>query len=149
MHFAGDAIEVVILDFDEENHKLSLGHKQLLPNPWDEIEAKYSVGTVVEAKILEVTDKGAVVALEGDVDAFCFNRELAKEDGSMPVAGETLAFKVTELKKSTKKATLSHAKTYAAAVEERAQRAAAEADSTKKAVKKINSNIESSEWFTR
>ena len=139
---AGDAIEVVILDFDEENHKLSLGHKQLLPNPWDEIEAKYAVGTVVEAKIASVNEKGAVVELEGDVDAFCFNRELAKEDGTMPVAGETLAFKVTELKRSAKKATLSHAKTYAAAVEARATQAAAEADNTKKAVKKINSNIE-------
>ena len=139
---AGDAIEVVILDFDEENHKLSLGHKQLLPNPWDEVEAKYAVGTVVEAKIVTVNEKGAVVALEGDVDAFCFNRELAKEDGSMPVSGETLSFKVTELKKSAKKVTLSHAKTYAAAVEERAQKAAAEADNTKKAVKKINSSVE-------
>ena len=139
---AGDAIEVVILDFDEEHHKLSLGHKQLLPNPWDEVEAKYSVGTVVEAKIVEITDKGAVVELEGDVDAFCFNRELAKEDGSMPVAGETLAFKVVELKKSSKKATLSHAKTYAAAVEARVAAATAEADNTKRAVKKINSSVE-------
>ena len=60
----------------------------------------------------------------------------------MPVAGETLTFKVTELKRSAKKATLSHAKTYAAAVEERAQKAAAEADNTKKAVKKINANVE-------
>ena len=138
----GDAIEVVILDFDEENHKLSLGHKQLLPNPWDEVEAKYAVGTVVEAKISSVNDKGAVVELEGDVDAFCFNRELVKEDGKMPVSGETLSFKVTELKRNAKKMTLSHAKTYAAAVEERAQKAAAEADNTKKAVKKINSSVE-------
>ena len=60
----------------------------------------------------------------------------------MPVAGETLAFKVIELKRSAKKATLSHAKTYAAAVEERAQKAAAEADNTKKVVKKINANVE-------
>ena len=84
----------------------------------------------------------ARLALEGDVDAFCFNRELAKEDGTMPVAGETLSFKVTELKRSAKKVTLSHAKTYAAAVEARAERAASEADNTKKAVKKINSNID-------
>ena len=121
---------------------MSLGLKQLVANPWDEVEAKYSVGTVVEAKVASVNEKGAVVALEGDGDAFCFNRELAKEDGSMPVSGETLAFKVTELKRSAKKVTLSHAKTYAAAVEERAQKAAAEADNTKKAVKKINSSVE-------
>ena len=136
---AGDKIEVVILDFDEENHKLSLGHKQLLPNPWDEIEAKYSVGSVVEAKIASINDKGAVIDIEGDVDAFCFNKELVKEDGSMPVAGETLSFKVVELKRSAKKITLSHVKTYA---EAKAEKAAAEVDNTKKAVKKINSNIE-------
>ena len=136
---AGDKIEVIILDFDEENHKLSLGHKQLLPNPWDEIEAKYSVGSVVEAKIASINDKGAVIDIEGDVDAFCFNKELVKEDGSMPGAGETLAFKVVELKRSAKKITLSHVKTYA---EAKAEKAAAEVDNTKKAVKKINSNIE-------
>ena len=136
---SGDAIEVVVLDFDEENHKLSLGHKQLLPNPWDEVEAKYSVGTVVEAKVASVNEKGAVIELEGEVDAFCFNRDLVKEDGSMPAAGETLTFKVTELKRSAKKVTLSHAKTYA---EVKAAQVATEADNTKKAVKKINSNIE-------
>ena len=139
---AGDAIEVVILDFDEENHKLSLGHKQLLPNPWDEVEAKYAVGTVVEGKVKNLGDKVAVIALEEDVEGECFNRDLVKEDGSMPVTGETLSFKVIALKRSAKKVALSHAKTYAAAVEERAQKAAAEVDNTKKAVKKINSNIE-------
>ena len=104
-----------------------------------QIEAKYSVGTVVEAKVASVNDKGAVVELEGDVEAFCFSRELAKEDGSMPVAGETLAFKVVELKRAAKKATLSHAKTYA---EAKAEKAAAESNNTAKAVKKINSNVE-------
>lgn len=136
---SGDQIEVVILDFDEETHKLSLGHKQLLPNPWDEIEAKFSVGTVVEAKIASVSDKGAVVELHPDLDAFCPAKELVKEDGKMPVAGDVLPFRVTELKRSTKKASLSHVKTYA---EAKAERVAAEADNTKKAVKKINSNIE-------
>ncbi|MDD5891773.1 MAG: 30S ribosomal protein S1 [Bacteroidales bacterium] len=135
----GDKIEVVILDFDEENHKLSLGHKQLLPNPWDEIEAKFAVGTVVEAKVASVNDKAATIDLGVDVDAVCFAKDLVKEDGSMPVAGETLAFKVVDLKRSTKKITLSHVKTYA---EAKAEKAAAESDSTKKAVKKINSTIE-------
>ncbi len=135
----GDKIEVVILDFDEENHKLSLGHKQLLPNPWDEIEAKFAVGTVVEAKVASVNDKAATIDLGADVDAVCFAKDLVKEDGTMPVAGETLAFKVVDLKRSTKKITLSHVKTYA---EAKAEKAAAESDSTKKAVKKINSTIE-------
>jgi len=142
---SGDSIEVVILDFDEANHKLSLGHKQLLPNPWDEIEAKYSVGTVVEATVAALTDKGATITLEPEVEAFCFNKELVKADGTMPAAGEKLTVKVTDLKRNTKKITVSHAKTYvaaAAAAEERAEKPASEADLTKKAVKKINSNIE-------
>ena len=138
---AGDTIEVVILDFDEANHKLSLGHKQLLPNPWDEIEAKFPVGSVVEGTVASVNDKGAVVMLEGDVEAFCFTKELAKEDGSAVVAGEKLAFKVTDLKRNAKKIVLSHVRTYATA-EARAEKQASEADLTKKAVKKLNTSIE-------
>ncbi len=135
----GDKIDVVILDFDEDNHKLSLGHKQLLPNPWDEIEEKYSVGTVVEAKVAELKDKFAVISLDPAVEAICFNRELVKEDGTMPTVGETLQFKVVELKRSMKRVVLSHVKTYA---EAKAEKVAAESDNTKKAVKKINSNVE-------
>ena len=138
---AGDSIEVVILDFDEANHKLSLGHKQRLPNPWDEIEAKFPVGSVVEGTVASVNDKGAVVMLEGDVEAFCFTKELAKEDGSAVVAGEKLAFKVTDLKRNAKKIVLSHVRTYATA-EARAEKPASEADLTKKAVKKLNTSIE-------
>ena len=138
---AGDTIEVVILDFDEANHKLSLGHKQLLPNPWDEIEAKFPVGSVVEGTVASVNNKGAVVMLEGDVEAFCFTKELAKEDGSAVVAGEKLAFKVTDLKRNAKKIVLSHVRTYATA-EARAEKPASEADLTKKAVKKLNTSIE-------
>ena len=135
----GDTIDVVILDFDEENHKLSLGHKQLLPNPWEEIENKYPVGSVHTLKITSVNDKGAVIALEDDVEATCSAKELVKEDGTMPVAGDELAFKVIDLKRSTKKVVLSHVKTYS---DVKAEKAAAETDNPKKAVKKINSNIE-------
>ena len=136
----GDKIDVVILDFDEENHKLSLGHKQLLPNPWDEVESKFSVGTVHDGKIVSISDKGATVTLDDDVEAFCSSKELVKEDGTMPVAGDVLPFKVIELKRSTKRVTLSHVRTYAE--DKKAERQPSEADNTKKAVKKINSNIE-------
>ncbi len=135
----GDKIDVVILDFDEDNHKLSLGHKQLLPNPWDEIEEKYGIGTVVEAKIAEIKEKFAVISLDPAVEAICFNRELVKEDGTQPAAGETLPFKIVELRRSMKRIVLSHVKTYA---EAKAEKVAVEADNTKKAVKKINSNVE-------
>ncbi|MGN0195518.1 MAG: 30S ribosomal protein S1 [Candidatus Cryptobacteroides sp.] len=136
---AGDKLDVIILDFDEPNHKLSLGHKQLLPNPWDELEAKYPAGTVVNGTVASLTDKGANITLEDGAEGFCFTRDLVKEDGKAAVAGETLPFKVVELRRSTRRILLSHAKTYAEAKE---AKAAAEVDNTKKAVKKINSNLE-------
>ena len=136
---AGDKIDVVILDFDEANHKLSLGHKQMLPNPWDQLEAKYPAGSVVNATVASATDKGANITLEDGTEAFCFSRDLVKEDGKTAVAGETLPFKVVELRRSTRRILLSHTRTYAEAKE---AKAAAEVDTTKKAVKKINSNIE-------
>ncbi len=135
----GDSIEVQILDFDEANHKLSLGMKQLTPNPWDEIEAKYPVGSTVEGTVASLTDKGANITLDGNAEGFAFSRELVKEDGKQAAAGETLPFKVVELRRSTRRILLSHLRTYAD-VKERA--AAAEAESTKKAVKRVNANVE-------
>ena len=136
---AGDVIDVQILDFDETNHKLSLGHKQLTPNPWDEIEAKFPVGSTVKGVVASTTDKGANITLEGDAEGFAFNRELVKEDGKQAVAGEELEFKVVELRRSTRRILVSHLRTYAE-VKEKA--AAAEAENTKKAVKKVNANVE-------
>ena len=135
----GDTIDVVILEFDEATHKLSLGHKQLVPNPWDTTEKKYPVGAVVEGTIASTTDKGATITLDGETEGFAFNRELVKEDGKQAVAGETLPFKVVELRRSTHTVLLSHVRTYAE-VKEKA--AAAEAENTKKAVKKVNANVE-------
>ncbi len=135
----GDTIEVQILDFDEANHKLSLGHKQLTTNPWDEVEAKYPVGSTVEGTVASVTDKGAMITLDGEVEGFAFNREIVKEDGKPATVGETLPFKVVELRRSTRRIILSHLRTYAE-VKEKA--AASEAENTKKAVKKVNSNVE-------
>ena len=138
----GDKIEVVIRDITTDqdgNNKLSLGHKELLPNPWDELDTKFVSGEPVEGQITSVTDKVATVALPSDLEGICFSRELVKEDGTVPTAGETLPFIITELKKNAKRVVLSHVKTYSV-VEEKKQ--AAEADNTKKAVKKINSNIE-------
>ncbi|MBO4455481.1 MAG: 30S ribosomal protein S1 [Bacteroidales bacterium] len=135
----GDTIEVQILDFDEVNHKLSLGHKQLTTNPWDEIEAKYPVGSTVEGTIASVSDKGAQITLDGNAEGFAFNREIIKEDGKPAVAGETLPFKVVELRRSTRRIILSHLRTYQE-IKEKA--AATEAETTKKAVKKVNATVE-------
>ena len=135
----GDEVEAKVLSIDRENRKMSLGLKQLTPNPWDAIEEKYPVGSVVEGTIASLTDKGANIKLEGDDEGFAFSRDLIKEDGKQAVVGETLPFKVIELRRSTRRILLSHVRTYA---EAKAEKVAVEADNTKKAVKKINSNLE-------
>jgi len=135
----GDEIDVVILECDETSHKLSLGHKQLTPNPWDAIEAKYPVGKVVEGTIASTTDKGATITLDSETEGFAFNRDLVKEDGKTAVVGETLPFKVIELRRSTKSVLVSHLRTYQEAKE---KAVASEAAATKKAVKNVNANVE-------
>lgn len=135
----GDEIDVVILECDKSAHKLSLGHKQLVPNPWDEVESKYTVGSVVEGTVSSTTDRGANVTVDGKTIGFAFNRDLVKEDGKTATVGETLPFKVVELRRSTKSVILSHLRTYQE-IKEKA--AASEAESTKRAVKKVNSGIE-------
>ena len=136
---SGDSIEVVILDFDEQNHKLSLGRKQLVPNPWDELEAKYPVGTTVEATVTNAGDKSTTVTFEDGTEAVAFNREMVKEDGKQAVVGDKLPVKVIELRRSTRTVRVSHLRTYA---EVKEAKAAAEAEGTKKAVKKINTSVE-------
>ncbi len=142
----GAEIEVIVLEIDKENRRLSLGHKQLEENPWNEFESQFAVETVHEGTITEVTDKGAVVSLGENIEGFCPARQLVKEDGSMPKAEEKLAFKVIEFSKATKRITLSHLRTYddarkeAAAAEKAEKRAAA--DATKSTVKKINASVE-------
>ena len=136
---SGDVIDVVILEFDENNHKLSLGHKQLTPNPWDELEAKYPVGTVVDATVTAAGDKGYALKFEDGTEAAAFNREMVKEDGKQAVVGETLPVKVVELRRSTRTVRVSHLRTYQ---EARTARETAEADNTKKAIKKVNSTVE-------
>ena len=136
---SGDVIDVVILEFDENNHKLSLGHKQLTPNPWDELEAKYPVGTVLDATVTATGDKGVTVKFEDGTEASAFNREMVKEDGKAAVVGETLPVKVVELRRSTRTVRVSHLRTYQ---EARTARVNAEVDNTKKAIKKVNSTVE-------
>ena len=142
----GADIEVVVLEIDKENRRLSLGHKQLEENPWNEFENQYSVDSVHEGTITELTDKGAVVALGENIEGFCPARQLVKEDGTTPKVGDKLDFKVIEFSKATKRITLSHLRTYdearkeAFAAEKAEKRAAA--DATKSTVKKINASVE-------
>jgi len=108
----GAEIEVVVLKIEAAERRLSLGHKQLEANPWEALEAQYAVGTTHEGKIREVSDKGAVVELAEGVEGFCTSKQLVKEDGEMPKAGDTLEFRVTEFNKDTKRISLSHLRTY-------------------------------------
>jgi len=136
---SGDVIDVVILDFDENSHKLSLGHKQLTPNPWDELEAKYPVGTVVDGTVSAIGDKNATITLADGTEATAFNRELLKEDGKQALVGETLPFKVVDLRRSTRTVRVSHVRTYQ---EAKAARENAEAETAKKAIKKVQTSVE-------
>ncbi len=108
----GAEIEVVVLEIDKENRRLSLGHKQLEENPWEELAVKYGVDTIVEGKVAEVADKGAVVVLEDGVEGYCTTRHLQKEDKSPVAVGDTLNFKVIEFNRDAKRILLSHLRTW-------------------------------------
>ena len=135
----GTQIDVIVLDIDKENRRLSLGHKQLEENPWDVFETIFTVDSVHEGTITEVFDKGAVIALPYGVEGFATPRHLVKEDGTQAKADEKLQFKVIEFNKGAKRIILSHSRTF-----EDAQKVQKEAEekSTKKAVKQVKDKLE-------
>ena len=130
----GADIEVQVLEIDKENRRLSLGHKQLEENPWDVFETVFTVGSVHEGTIIEMLDKGAVVALPYGVEGFATPKHLVKEDGSQAQMDEKLSFKVIEFNKDAKRIILSHSRIFedAAKAEERAEKKAATKKSTGK-----------------
>ena len=122
----GSEIEVVVLEIDKENRRLSLGHKQLESNPWDEYEAIYTPGSIHEGKITESMDKGAVITLNEGGEGFATPKHLVKQDGTQAQLGEVLPFMVIEFVKDTKRIILSHSRTFEEVKEEpRRQRPAA------------------------
>lgn len=144
----GETIEVVVLDVDEENRRLSLGHKQLEENPWEVFETVFTVGSVHQGTIISASDKGVVVSLPYGVEGFCPNRHLKKENGANAKVDETLEFKVIEFSKENKKIIVSHSKIQddaevATKVTETTSQDKA-AKTAKRAVKQINDNIERS-----
>ena len=123
----GSEIEVVVLEIDKENRRLSLGHKQLESNPWDEYEAIYTPGSIHEGKITESMDKGAVITLSEGGEGFATPKHLVKQDGTQAQLGEVLPFMVIEFVKDTKRIILSHSRTFEEVKEEpRRQRPAAQ-----------------------
>ena len=142
----GEDIEVVVLDVDEDNRRLSLGHKQLEENPWDVFETVFTLDSVHQGTVINLNDKGAVVSLPYGVEGFAPSRHLKKEDGSTVKGDETIDFKVIEFSKENKKIILSHTRLFEEdprSAKMRESRAAAQqAKSTHKNVKKVNEKLE-------
>ena len=114
----GAEIDVVVLEIDKENRRLSLGHKQLEDNPWDAYETLYTPGSLHKGKITEMMDKGAVITLNEGGEGFATPKHLVKEDGTQAQVGEELDFKVIEFVKETKRIILSHSRTFEEGKEE-------------------------------
>ena len=136
----GAELDVVVLEIDKDNRRLSLGHKQLEENPWEALEDSFAVDSIHEGTITEVIDKGAVISLAEGVEGFATPKHLVKEDGTQAQLGEKLQFKVIEFNKDAKRIILSHSRIFedaeraaeraekkAAAAAKRAERAAASA----------------------
>lgn len=142
----GEEIEVIVLDVDEENRRLSLGHKQLEENPWDVFESVFTVGSIHKGTIGQPTDKGMLVTLPYGVEGFAPSRHLQKENGAYASTDETLDFKVIEFSKENKKIILSHARVYQDV--QQAEKAKEDKEqqkvqrTTKQAVKKIKDTLE-------
>jgi len=136
-------IEVVVLEIDKENRRLSLGHKQLEENPWDVFEDLFTVDSIHEGTVIEVFDKGAIVALPYGVEGFATPKHLVKEDGTQAVVDDKLNFKVIEFNKGAKKIIVSHSRVFE---DERkgseASSKRSESESTRKATRKIKASLE-------
>jgi len=142
----GEEIEVVVLDVDEENRRLSLGHKQLEENPWDVFETVFTVDSVHQGTVIHLHDKGALVSLPYGVEGFAPMRHLKKEDGSNIKADETIDFKVIEFSKDSKKIILSHTRLFEedqkVTKAKDAKKAASDSQKSKRALKNINEKVE-------
>jgi len=130
----GEMLDVIVLEIDIENRRISLGHKQLEDNPWDTYETLFIVGNSYKGKITEMFDKGALVALDHDVEAFAPKRHLEKESGASAGVGEELDFNVIEFSKENKRILVSHTETFK---NEEKKSIKKEGESIKKSVKKV------------
>ncbi len=139
----GAEIEVVVLEIDKDNRRLSLGHKQIEENPWDVFETIFSIDSIHEGTVTDVFDKGAIVNMPYGVEGFVSPRHLLKEDGSKIKVDEKLPFKVLEFNKSAKRIVLSHTRVFEdeKRTEERKGKKT-ERDQTKKETRKLKANLE-------
>ena len=137
----GAELDVVVLEIDKANRRLSLGHKQLEENPWDKFEGLFEDGSIHEGKVVELLDKGAVIQLQEGVEGFATPKHLVKEDGNRVQLGETLPFKVIEFNKDNKRVILSHSRTFEDP--QRAERKAARHTAKKEESTQIQNQIAS------
>lgn len=141
----GEDLEIVVLEVDQENRRLRLGHKQLEENPWEVFETVFVVGSVHEGTVTQFADKGATVTLPYGIECFVGQKNLVKEDGSEVAIEEKLLFKVLEFNKNSKRITVSHTRTWEQEPQKepvQKERTETEAESTQKAVKKLKANLE-------
>jgi len=139
----GAEIEIVVLEIDEENRRLSLGHKQLEENPWEVFETIFNVDSIHEGTIIEINEKNAVVAMPYGVEAITTAGHLKKEDGSQAKVDEKLDFKVVEFSKEAKKIFVSHTRIFEDEKREAdAENKAKTQKANKKAMKKVKDNVE-------
>ncbi|HZH54030.1 MAG TPA: 30S ribosomal protein S1 [Sphingobacteriaceae bacterium] len=144
----GEELEVVVLELDEENRKLSLGHKQLEENPWDTFETIFTIDSIHEGTVIKVGEKGNIVTLPYGVEGFAPAKHSVKEDGTSLVVDETIDFKIIEFNKENKRLVISHSRIWE---DERAEARVEEFNNRKKeakaatsAVKKVKESVEKS-----
>src|SRR6056297_573512 len=135
----GDEIEVVVLEIDKDNRRLSLGHKQLEENPWEVFESVFKEGSIHEGTVINVFDKGAMVSLPYGIEGFVSPKHMVKEDGSTAKVDEKLKFKVIEFNKEAKKIVLSHRRVYE---DDKKDKEKAQTKKTRKNVSQVNKNVE-------
>ncbi len=144
----GEKLDVIVLELDVDNRKLSLGHKQLEENPWDTFETIFTIDSIHDGTVLKVTEKGAIVALPYGVEGFCPTKHLVKEDGKSLKAEEAAEFKIIEFNKENKRIVISHSRIWEEArAEARVQEFETrkkEAKSASNAVKKVKESVEKS-----
>ncbi len=139
----GESMDVVVLEIDQENRRLSLGHKQLEENPWDVFEDIFSEGSIHEGTIIELIDKGAIVSMPYGVEGFATPKHLVKEDGTQAQLDEKLEFKVIEFNKDSKRIIVSHSRVFedVKRAEDRAKKQAANKN-TKQGMRSVADNLE-------
>jgi small subunit ribosomal protein S1 len=140
----GDEMEVVVLEIDKENRRISLGHKQLEENPWDVFETIFSEGSEHQGTVIEMKDKSGIISLPYGVEAICPAKHMRKEDGSNIQLDEQSNFIVIEFNKEGKKIVVSHVRTFEEGEDKPKAKKGAGKDSTSKAIENVNKNAEKS-----